>query len=87
MIEKSTGKKLYPVCCWEHNQHKIYNAYDRAFISAEGDGYSIQSLEQLEKVERALEAFDKHVWQGVVYATYENGELIKELICAYDMRH
>lgn len=27
--DKATGKKLYPVCKWEDNQHKIYNAHDR----------------------------------------------------------
>ena len=30
--DKITGKKLYPVCGWEENQHKIYNAHDRIMI-------------------------------------------------------
>ena len=32
IYRNKAGKKLYPVCKWEDNQHKIYNAHDRIMI-------------------------------------------------------
>lgn len=94
--DKATGEKLYPVCSWEKNQHKLYNAIDRAH-NAVTDLYEDKSatMEQIDKaeewvqeVERLTSIFDSHVASnGLVYATYQDGLKIKDIIGAYDMRH
>ena len=33
--DKVTGKKLYPVCGWEENQHKIYTLDIRSDVMHE----------------------------------------------------
>ena len=94
--DKSTGEKLYPVCSWEKNQHKMYNALDRAHNYAT-DLYENRNAtsEQIDKaedwiheVERLLEVFNSHVASnGLVYATYMDGKKIKNIIIGYDCRH
>ena len=81
--DKKTGKKLYPVCNWENNQHKLYNAHDR-IMNAIYDGEA--DYDQLERIEKAMSAFDSCVINGMVYATYEDGILIKDYIWAYNAR-
>lgn len=81
--DKKTGKKLYPVCNWENNQHKLYNAHDR-IMNAIYDGEA--DYDQLERIEKAMSAFDGCVINGMVYATYENSILIKDYIWAYNAR-
>lgn len=78
------GKKLYPVCSWEQNQHKLYNAHDRvinAYTAGEVD------YEVVEKVEKAMAIFEQHVIGGIVYATWEDRNLIMDYIWAYNARH
>lgn len=82
--DKNTGKKLYPVCSWEKNQHKLYNAHDR-LMNAMYEGKV--DFDALERVEKAMSAFDAHVIDGIVYATYEDSLLIKDYVGAYDARH
>lgn len=89
--DKITGKKLYPVCGWEENQHKIYNAHDRIMIRIyEAQKTGKEDLEDLykeqERIEKALEIIDRHIIDGLVYATYEDGLIVKDLIWAYDIR-
>lgn len=81
--DKKTGKKLYPVCNWENNQHKLYNAHDR-IMNAIYDGEA--DYDQLERIEKAMSAFDRCVINGMVYATYEDSILIKDYIWAYNAR-
>lgn len=83
-IDKKTGKKMYPVCSWEKNQHKLYNAHDRVMNAiAEGKAdYGDQ-----EKVEQAMGAFEAHVIDGVVFATWDDRNLIMDYIFAYNARH
>lgn len=81
--DKKTGKKLYPVCNWENNQHKLYNAHDR-IMNAIYDGEA--DYDQLERIEKAMSAFDGCVINGMVYATYEDSILIKDYIWAYNAR-
>lgn len=82
--DKKTGKKLYPVCSWEKNQHKLYNAHDRIMNAiSEGKG----DFDALERIEKAMSAFDAHVKDGIVYATYEDSLLIKDYVGAYNARH
>lgn len=78
------GKKMYPVCSWEKNQHKLYNAIDRINIAiSEGEA----DWEDLERAEKALSAFDAHVIGETVYATWEDRNLIMDYVGAYNARH
>lgn len=87
------GNKLYPVCSWEKNQHKLYNALDRAHNSLydamdSADADAVERAEnEMERVERALHAFDGVVIEGIVYAKWEDACLIKDYIWAYNARH
>lgn len=40
-----------------------------------------------ERIEKALELIDACVIDGLVYATYEDGLILKDLIWAYNARH
>ena len=68
IYRNKAGEKLYPVCKWEDNQHKIYNAYDRIVIrlyeAHENGG------EDLEALYKEQERIDACVIDGLVYATY-----------------
>lgn len=82
--DKQTGKKLYPVCSWEENQHKLYNAQDR-IMNAIYDGET--DWDAVERIDKAISAFEAHVIGGIVYATYEDSLLIKDYVWAYNARH
>lgn len=85
LYKNKEGKKLYPVCDWEENQHKLFNAHDRAMNRIyEGD---IDGYDELERIEKAIDAFGAHVIDGMVYATYEDSQLIKDYVWAYNARH
>lgn len=85
IYRNKAGKKLYPVCKWEDNQHKIYNAHDRIMIRI----YEAQENggEDLEALYKEQELIDACVIDGLVYATYEDGLILKDLIWAYNARH
>jgi hypothetical protein len=94
--DKYTGKKLYPVCSWENNQHILYNALDRAHNAVsdlcEDKNATSEQIDKadewVEEVQRLLEVFDSHVASnGLVYATWEDGLKIKDIIWAYNARH
>ena len=92
IYRNKAGKKLYPVCKWEDNQHKIYNAHDRIMIriyeAQENGGEDLEALyKEQERIEKALELIDACVIDGLVYATYEDGLILKDLIWAYNARH
>lgn len=86
------GNKLYPVCSWEKNQHKLYNALDKANIRMydirDGliDGDIDKAYEEIELIEHLLEVFNSHVIGNTVYATYEDSIKIKEYVTAYDCK-
>ena len=42
---------------------------------------------KLYRNKKALEAFDRYVINGLVYATYEESCLIKDYVAAYNARH
>lgn len=84
---------MYPVCSWEANQHKIYNAHDR-IMNRIHDAINDQSDEDLDKlfeeqkrIEKALEIIDGFEYNGIVYATWEDGLIVKDYIYAYNARH
>lgn len=77
------GKKMYPICSWENNQHKLYNAHDRIMNDWYEDkcGYG-----EVEKIEKALAIFEENVVNGIVYATWADGQIVKEYIFSHDAR-
>ena len=82
IYRNKAGKKLYPVCKWEDNQHKIYNAHDRIMIriyeAQENGGEDLEALyKEQERIEKALELIDACVIDGLVYATYEDGGCVQ----------
>lgn len=89
LYRNKQGKKLYPVCSWEENQHKLYNAHDRIMnkIYEAQEAEQDPPYEEQERIEKAMEAFERYVINGLVYATYEESCLIKDYVAAYDLRH
>lgn len=88
------GETLYPVCSWERNQHKLYNAHDIIMIEiydAEDNKLSSEEIDKLwerkEEIEHAMNMFDSNVLNGVVYATYKDSLIIKDIVWAYNARH
>ncbi len=87
VIRDKKGRKLYPVCSFEANQHKLYNALDRAKLREYDEGYTDEVASEIWRIEAALDSFNSHVVGNTVYATYEDSVVIKDLIGAYDVRH
>jgi hypothetical protein len=93
VYKNKQGKKLYPVCSWENNQHKLYNTHDRlmnALAEAEenNDGAMIDKVsEEIDRLDEIMEAFGRYVIGGIVYATYEDRCKILDYTVAYDVRH
>ena len=79
--------KLYPICKWEDNQHKIYNAHDRAMNWLYDSNFSDEAQAYLEKVEKMMEIINGVIINGMVYGTWEEYKLVKDCIVAYDVRH
>ncbi len=86
LIKDKAGRKLYPVCSFQRNQHKLVNALDRARLREYDEGYTDEIASEIENIEAALTAFNGHVVGDTVYATYTDSKTIKELIAAYDLR-
>lgn len=52
------------------------------------EGEDLEALyKEQERIEKALELIDACVIDGLVYATYEDGLILKDLIWAYNARH
>lgn len=78
--KNAMGETLYPVCAMNGNQHIMYLAHNHISIDAmEG----IVEYRELDRVERAMEAFMENVINGVVYATYRDSLLIKSYLNKY----
>lgn len=88
------GEKCYPLCNWEHNQHKIYNAHDRAMnrlyeyynsdtlMDEDYEGYE-EALEWSEKVDMVLSMFDNHIVGNMVYLPWKWYKIAKEILASY----
>lgn len=87
LYKNKAGETLYPVCSWEKNQHKLYNAHDRAMIWCYDTDWSDEAQAELDRVQRAIDVFDGCVINGLVYATYKDSLVIKDIVWAYDARH
>ena len=81
------GFKLYPVCNWEANQHKIFNAHARAMVYCYDTDWCDKAVQELERVDKAMNAINQYVINGMVYARYNDYRLLKDIIAAYDARH
>lgn len=85
IYRNKAGKKLYPVCKWEDNQHKIYNAHDRIMIriyeAQENGGEDLEALyKEQERIEKALEPVSMALAKGYKSATpLQRLEIIREL--------
>lgn len=83
---KDTNEKLYPVCNWENNQHKIGYWYTKA-----RNDYDMELNDETEAryndACEMMEAFDHYVINGIVYAPYQMYKRLKEAIICYDVRH
>ena len=86
LYRNKQGQKLYPVCSWEANQHKLYHAYDCAVLDCYDTEWSEEACEKRDRIEHAIDVFDGCVINGLVYATYEDSQIIKDYIWAYDAR-
>ena len=86
MIIIKNGVKLYPVCKWASNQHKMYNYNDKAAIRAQ-DTLTDEALSELEESQRLLAVFDSNLYNGLVYAEYNDYCKIKKIIGKYNARH
>ena len=84
--DKTTGKKMYPVCSWEKNQHKMYNALDRAHNWFD-DTHSDEAFDWLERVEELVSKFDSQIVDRTVYMIWEDLQTTKDIIGGYDARH
>lgn len=85
------GTKLYPVCNWEENQHKIVTAYTKALLrrdEAYESGVGIDEAEaNFEQMEQARQWIDNVGRDGIVYAPYPMYQLLRDTIGAYDLTH
>lgn len=83
------GEKLYPVCNWERNQHKIYWYEDKCYNELQDLIYNTAEdfTEEEERYNEAcatLKAFDKNVHNDIVYATWQMSCKIKDVIALYN---
>lgn len=89
------GVKCYPTCNWEQNQHKVYNAHDRAYNalydlldddSAEQEAID-KAHEWANKMDTLCSLFNNHIVGNTVYLPYEWYALCKDVVGAYNARH
>lgn len=71
--------KLYPVCNWERNQHKMY--------IRSHEEQTQEAWDLFYESERLLEAFNSNDRNGVAYVTYPDYCKIKDIIGYYDWTH
>ena len=94
IIMNESGEKLYPVCSWSKNQHKLRNAYVKsqnnlwkAFENGTNEDYE-KALKIDKWITHLSEVFDYGVKiKGIVYATYRERQAIKSIIARYDATH
>lgn len=95
LYKNAKGEKLYPVCSWEANQHKLFNAHDRIMnriydlehADVMDNAVLFQAYEKQEKIEHLLDVFSSYVYGGIAYATWADRNILMEIFAAYDVRH
>lgn len=75
-ITDKSGRVLEAVCDWEENQHKLHNAYDKAYLA---DDYELMN-----NISELLSVFNSQIVGRTVYATAEDKEKMLGIIVAYD---
>ena len=81
---KIQGETLYPVCSFLKNQHKIENAYNKAYCDYI-DSQTDYTYDRWQEISDIYEYFNSHVYHGVVYAGHDMSNAIKEIISGYDL--
>ena len=67
---------------------ELVDAEEEKQEAQENGGEDLEALyKEQERIEKALELIDACVIDGLVYATYEDGLILKDLIWAYNARH
>ena len=79
------GQKLYPVCNWERNQHKLYDIRNIAKMTAEETNNETDH-EELERIDKLIASFNECVVDGTSYMTWEDGLAVKDILTAYSVR-
>ena len=85
LYKADDGRKMYPVGSWEKNQHKVYNAYDRMNTKIALDGADAVSDKEYDNMMVAMSWVDC-VRDGLIYAPYKEGQILKAIIGGYDVR-
>ena len=71
-----------------YNLSRIPERYRYTIALKPENGEDLEALyKEQERIEKALEIIDRHIIEGLVYATYEDGLIVKDLIWAYNFRH
>lgn len=88
----SKGQKMYPVCNWNANAHKIDFWLTKAKIRRYDDPDDPAAWDEVEKYQRMMDIVQGWHEDGrrignLVYATWKDAEAIKEAIVCYDLCH
>lgn len=96
LLDKNTGRKLYPICKFEQNQHKLANAIVRAendhFDAFMDDGTDFSVVKKLDEklthLRDMMDLFNNGVHSdGVVYMPYPEADDVKRVLADYDATH
>lgn len=80
------GRKLYPVCGFQKNQHKFDYWHTKA-LNRWYDDHSDKNYDELEKTESWMLCATTYIFNGLIYAPWEHYNEMKEAIVAYDLNH
>lgn len=94
-LKGANGEKLYAVCNWMQNQHKVYNANDRirneiSDLEKENSPdkrKAARIYRRYDEIELAMEWIDNVAPDGLTYAPYNAYRIIKDIIAAYNARY
>ena len=78
ILLNENNEKLFPICIWANNVDLIYDIVDgtiKKFINRD------RTWDDVKEAFDLLHVFNKHVIGGIVYATWEDGSLLKKHIC------
>lgn len=78
VITDRSGRVMEPVADWNENQHKLHNAYDKAYLD--------DDFERMAEISELLLKFDSQIVGKTVYAVPEDREKMLGIIIAYDER-
>lgn len=87
IYKDSNGKKLYPVCGFQKNQHKFDYWYTKAMNKWYENPDDDDAWEDRERKERWMECATCFVFDGLIYAPWELYNEMKEAIVCYDLCH